>query len=132
MATDKYEGEVCYVGHDHEAADGHILKGGWHYTVVEGPDGTDMPGEPLFRLKDSWRIAKDGDQSHHELHHTRLAVIAPDGQVGEPRTDEEREAVFRHLDDLQERVKKDELDEHEAGHVLTTEEEINVTRMWLQ
>lgn len=28
-----YTGRVCYVGHDHEAADGRTLTGGWHHTV---------------------------------------------------------------------------------------------------
>lgn len=129
---DTYDGPICYVGHDHEAADGHPLLGGWHYTVVEGLDGTEMPGERLWMSEKTGkcRLAKDGDQSWYERHHQQLVVVAPEGQVGEPRTAEEFEATHRHLDELEKRLKN--LDAHEATHTLRTKEEIGVVRGWLK
>jgi hypothetical protein len=69
---------TCYVGYDHDAADGRHLYGGWHYTVIEGPDGTDMPGDPLVLGEDgTYRPADAQDVSHHAQHHKRYASIVP-------------------------------------------------------
>lgn len=72
-----YEGEVCYVGHNHEAPDGRPLLGGWHYSVVDG-----MPGERLVLEDDgSYRLAEDGDSSHHDRHHKQyVQMVFEDGQ----------------------------------------------------
>lgn len=79
--SEKYEGPVCYVGHDHENVDGTPLLGGWHYTVVDGPSG-EMPGERLVLEEDgSYRLAEDGDRSHHERHHKQyVQAVFEDGQ----------------------------------------------------
>lgn len=75
-AVKKYEGDVCYVGQDHESSDGRQLRGGFHYTVIEGPDGEHLPGEPLVLEEDgTYRPAKDDDTSHHDAHHKQFAAI---------------------------------------------------------
>lgn len=95
MAAKRYAGPVCYVGHDHQAADGRDLKGGWHYSVVEGPDGYDVPGEPLVLEDDgTYRTATAADQSHHEKHHQQYAEIVP-------HLSEEEKARLRQLLDAQ-------------------------------
>ncbi len=55
----EYKGEVCYMD-------------GWHYTV----DKNGQPGKKLFSNGDgTYRLAKDGDPSHHEQYH-QLYVTA--------------------------------------------------------
>jgi hypothetical protein len=139
MAED-YEGEVCFVGHDHEAADGHPLEGGWFYTVVPIPDAPPpgpgespqtMPGEKLhFDAKTGkYRLAKEGDKSHQEQHHKQLTLLAVNGAIGEPQTKEQIEAAHRHLDALEQRLGK--LDPHEHDHLLQRPDEISAARQWL-
>ncbi len=99
--ADTYEGPVCYVGHDHEAADGGMLKGGWHYSVVSTPDG-DRPDKPLVLHEDgTYTVVKKGDKSWRENHPDTLTVIAPNGNIGIPQTPEEIAAVRRHLDRIE-------------------------------
>lgn len=76
--SEKYEGPVCYVGHDHEAPDGRQLLGGWHYSVTED----EQPGERLVLESDgSYRLAEDGDSSHHDRHHRQyVQAVFEDGQ----------------------------------------------------
>lgn len=51
----EYTGEVCYMD-------------GWHYTVKDG-----RPDKKLFSNGDgTYRLAKDGDQSHHEQFHEQF------------------------------------------------------------
>lgn len=128
-----YEGDVCFVGQDHEAADGRMLDGGWHYTVIPFGDES-MPGEKLVHdpKTNKYRLATDEDTSHQIRHHKRLVVAAVDGWIGEPRTDEEHAAAHRHLDELETRLKKDDLHPQEQTHVLTTPEEIKTMRLWLK
>lgn len=96
-----YKGPVCFVGQDHEAADGHQLEGGWHYTVVEGPDGTDMPGKKLFLSDEGvFTVAKKGDEPHSR-HHKELVIAAIDGNVGEPHDQESIDATRKLLDRLE-------------------------------
>lgn len=145
MADEKYEGPVCYVGHDHEACDGRQLEGGWHYTVIPAtlPDGTElkargdesdptMPGEKLhFDAKSGeYRLAREGDKSHHEKHHKQLVTIAPHGALGNPETPEQIEAAMRHLDALEQRLGN--LDPHEQDHLLTRPDEVAAARRWLE
>lgn len=93
MAAKPYTGPVCYVGHDHESADGRELKGGWHYTIVEHADGHEMPGDRLVLDEDgSYRYATSSDQSHHERHHQRFVEVVPN------LSDEERDRLQRLLD----------------------------------
>lgn len=175
-----YTGPVCYVGHDHEAADGRILKGGWHYSAVVDEEAKqaavsaaeanvamwktrtkrwtlgplarrmqreaenvltlveeasfEIPGEKLSLdpKTGGYMLAGDGARSHHEQHHKRLVLIAPDGDIGQPRTDEEFNAVHRHLDALEKRISKRALDAHEHGHLNTTKQEIEVLRSRLK
>ncbi len=77
MTTKRYDGPVCYVGHDHEAVDGRELRGGFHYTVAEGPDGSEMPGEPLVfdPETEKYHMASANSESHHDAHHKRFAAI---------------------------------------------------------
>lgn len=134
MKRASYKGPVCYVGHDHEAADGRPLQGGWHYTVVEGPGGVDMPGEPLFLDHEigRYRYATDSDASWHERHHQELTTIAVYGNMGEPRTAEEIEAAHRHLDQLEQRLTGEGLHEQESDHALTTPEDVQFMRRQLE
>lgn len=132
-STRKYEGPACYVGNDHDAADGRPLKGGWHYSIVKGPDGVDMPGEPLVLLDDGgYRFAQARDESHRDRFHQRLTIVAPGGGIGVPHTDEEYDATHRHLDELEARLDREGLHPHEHDHVLHTAQEIRVVRGWLQ
>ena len=97
----EYKGDVCYVGHDHEAADGTMLEGGWHYSVV-GEGDASQPGEKLvIDDKGKYRLAVEGDQSHRDENHQRLALIAVEGQLGDVVTAEEIDAARRHLDNLE-------------------------------
>lgn len=147
MAPTTYEGLVCYVGHDHEASDGRQLEGGWHYTVVpattpdgelipqrEGESPQTMPGEKLHldAKTRKYRLAGDEDTSWHVRHHKRLALVAPEGSLGEPKTDEEYEAAHRHLNDLEKRMLDDGMDDHEKTHLLQTPGDIHTMRTWLE
>jgi hypothetical protein len=69
MADGFYEGPVCY-------------QDGWHWTVVAGPDGMDVPGERLHLEDDAdsgasrYRLATDDDvRSWHERKHVRFATV---------------------------------------------------------
>lgn len=168
----EYTGPVCYVGNDHEAADGRMLEGGWHYTVVQDTHSRElaiaaakaqlkrasksllpgrkaaaeqeladieerafeMPGEKLFldAKTSKYRVAKDGDKSWHERHHKRLALVAPEGSIGQPETDEEYDAAHRHLNELEERMLTGGLDPHEHDHLLQTPGDVHTLRTWLE
>lgn len=133
MAAKAYQGPVCFVGHDHDREDGQPLAGGWHYSVVESPSGGEMPGDRLVLEEDgSYRIAGDGDQSHRERHHQRPKLVAMGGSLGEPRSDEEWEAAYRHLDELEERLAGEGLHPHEHDHLIRTPEQAKVMREFLQ
>ena len=126
-----YVGPVCFVGHDHEAADGHPLEGGWHYSVVKDDNGNDVPGEKLTITSDpdqepTYRYATASDVSHHAQYHQKLKVVAPGGYMGEPQTVEELRACHQHLDDLSERIGN--LDPHEKGHLITSAKDILLAR----
>lgn len=128
---DIYEGPVCYVGASHEAADGRMLEGGWHYSVVEDGNGGEMPGEKLALISDPesepvYRVATAADVSHHDQHHQALRVVAPGGYMGEPQTPEEIDACHRHLDDLSERIGN--LDPHEKDHLITSATDVLLAR----
>lgn len=147
--ADTYEGPVCYVGHDHEAVDGRQLEAGWHYTVIPAttPDGKPiphrpdespqtMPGEKLHLSEKTgkYRLATDKDKSWHSRFHQRLVTVAVDGNLAEIRTDEERDAAYRHLDALEKRLKKSGagLDPHEHDHMLRTIEDVAYMRRQLE
>jgi len=145
MAPEVYEGPVCYVGHDHESADGRPLEAGWHYTVIPVPGAPEpgpgespatMPGEKLHldEKTDKYRLATDKDTSWHVRHHKRLATVAVDGNLGQPRTAEELDAAHRHLDALEKRLKKDGegLHEQEHDHMLRTVDDIAYMRRQLE
>jgi hypothetical protein len=133
MPGESYEGAVCYVGFDHEAADGRALLGGNHYSAAVGPDGGDVPGERLFLDDDGvYHVAEDADPSYRDRHPDHLVIAAVMGGVGEPRTDAEYEATYRHLDALEERLASDGVHEQEHDHICQTVEEVHVVRMWLQ
>ena len=73
MATEYYEGPVCY------------CDDGWHYTVVQDENGWDVPGEKLH-LEDTedgsqfrYRLATEADtQSWHERKHKTFVTIERD------------------------------------------------------
>lgn len=92
--SEKYEGPVCFVGHDHENVDGRQLEAGWHYSVVDGPSG-EMPGEKLVLEDDgSYRLAEDGDMSHNERHHRRyVSIEMEDGHPGVQVNEQELAAI---------------------------------------
>lgn len=135
----KYEGPICYVGHDHEAADGTTLEGGWHYSVEVDDAGGEHPDKKLYTDGDgTYRFAKADDLSHVEQHPHglddpgQLKLIAVDGALGDLRTPEEFEAAHRHLDELEQRLKDEGVHEQESDHILTTTEEIAVMRSWIE
>lgn len=126
-----YKGPVCFVGHDHEDADGRLLEGGWHYSVVDDGNGGEMPGEKLVITsaadsEPTYRYATASDESHQAKHHQRLKLVAVGGYMGEPKTPEDIEACHRHLDDLSERI--GDLDPHEKDHLITSATDILLAR----
>jgi hypothetical protein len=129
----EYKGAVCFVGQTHEAADGTMLEGGWHYSVKEDEAGGEHPDQKLFSDGNGgYRLAKDGDQSHAEQFPGGLKLVAVDGQLGDVRTPEEFEAAHRHLDELEQRLKDEGVHDQETAHILTTQQEIDVMRGWLK
>lgn len=132
MATaTAYDGPICFVGHDHESADGRLLEGGWHYTVVDDGNGGEMPGEKLALISDpdsepKYRLAAKGDVSHNDQHHQKLKLLAVSGYMGEPQTQEEIDACHQHLDDLSERIGN--LDPHEKDHLITSATDVLLAR----
>jgi hypothetical protein len=130
-----YKGAVCYAGHDHEAADGRALEGGWHYAVIQDENGNEMPdaGHKLVVDPETGQFydATDADSSHREKHHQRLVIVAVGGGIGEPQDAESIEATHRHLDDLEQRLGDSGLDPHERDHILTTPAQITGARRWL-
>ena len=129
-----YKGAVCYVGHDQDGPDGRPLEGGWHYAVIEGPDGSEIPDadHKLVVTEDGgFRDATDSDSSHRQTHHRQLKIIAPYGSIGEPTDAESIEATHRHLDELEKRLATDGLDDHERDHILTSSTQIAGARRWL-
>lgn len=134
MPGESYEGAVCYVAFDHDAADGHALKGGNHYSVVEGPDGLDMAGERLYLDPESgkYSFADDADGSYADRYPGTLKICAIMGGVGEPQTDEDYAATYRHLDELEARLEAEGPHPQEHDHICRTPEEVRVVRTWLQ
>ncbi len=143
--TTKYDGPICFVGHDHQATDGRDLEGGWHYTVVVAldADGNEippaspdespptMPGEKLTLVDGSYRLAKAVDKSHQEKHHKQHTLVAVGGGIGDPKTADEIEATRRHLDELMQRIGDEGVHAHEQDHILTTPDEISAARHWV-
>lgn len=91
-AFEYYDGPVCY-------------QDGWHWTVVTGPDGYDLPGEKLH-LEDTadgsesrYRLATGDDtRSWHDRKHGQFVQIdLEDGQAGVTVTQEELDAINEFL-----------------------------------
>lgn len=96
----KYDGPVCFVGHDHQGPDGKELEAGWHYSVAEG----EIPDKKLVLEDDgSYRFAKKGDMSHNSRHLKRYVNIEmEDGRPGVQVTEEEMAAISQLLGQMRE------------------------------
>lgn len=103
-----------------------------HLAYIESAS-FEVPDEKLYmdETTGECRFAVAGDQSWHERHHQRKAIIAMGGVVGEPDTAEDIAATHEHLDNLLERLGDEGVHEHEEGHILTTPAEIFATKKWL-
>lgn len=133
MPSKTYTGPICYVGQDQETIDGRHVEGGWHYTVVQTDQG-EAPGEKLHMDEKTGavRLADTSDESWHQRHHKRYAVIAPGGNVGDPHNADAVKATEEHLDRLEKRLSEQGLDPHEADHIYTRPDQIEHARRWLQ
>lgn len=75
--------KVCYVD-------------GWHYSVVEGADGNDVPGERLVLEDDgTYRLAADDDTNswHDRKHQQYVNVVMEDSSDGVRVTPSELAAI---------------------------------------
>lgn len=67
MTGGTYSGDVCYVD-------------GWHMTVEQDENGSDVPGERLVLSDDgTYAIADSEADSWFDRKHTAFAVVVPDG-----------------------------------------------------
>lgn len=92
MPDGYYDGPVCY-------------SDGWHWTVVAGPDGGDVPGERLH-LEDNadgsrYRFATDSDtRSWHDRKHSQFATVEMEDGATTRVTAEENAVIQKVLAEM--------------------------------